>query len=184
MPTRIQIGKGRVLDIYCTNEIDKKMKTISLTKGDKGDRGIQGLPGNDGYTPVKGVDYFDGAQGIQGLKGDKGDKGNTGLQGIQGLTGLQGLKGDTGVQGERGLQGIQGVPGTDATVTNANVLSAIGYTPADLSVGALPVASINYRGKMRYVEGGAGVADKYYICAKLANNTYKWIDILSFKFGY
>jgi hypothetical protein len=66
-----------------------------------------------------------GDQGIQGIQGEKGDKGDTGEQGIQGI---QGEKGDTGDQG------IQGIPGSDATVTEANIIAALGYTPADEAV--------------------------------------------------
>lgn len=36
---------------------------------------------------------------------------------------------------------------------------------------------------IRIVQGASGVADKVYICVKLANNSYAWIDLLAFKFG-
>ncbi|MNJ90416.1 hypothetical protein D3C87_80130 [compost metagenome] len=42
---------------------------------------------------------------------------------------------------------------------------------------SLPVASSNYRGKILIVEGGIGVSDELYICKKLANETYNWIQI-------
>jgi hypothetical protein len=92
-----------------------------------------------------------GPQGLQGPKGDKGDKGDQGLQGIQGPQGLQGPKGDQGIQGVQGPKGDTGVQGpigltgpkgdtgpqgpagSDASVTNANVISAIGYTPVNKS---------------------------------------------------
>lgn len=48
------------------------------------------------------------------LKGEKGEKGDTGAQGIQGIQGVQGEKGD---------------PGSDAEVTKATVVSALGYEP-------------------------------------------------------
>ena len=71
-------------------------------KGEKGDRGLQGLPGE---------------------KGEKGEKGDTGLQG---LPGEKGEKGDRGLQGEKGEKGDAG---SDANVTSANVIKALGYTP-------------------------------------------------------
>lgn len=42
---------------------------------------------------------------------------------------------------------------------------------------SLPTASSNYRGKMFIIEGGIGVSDKLYVCKKLANETYDWIEI-------
>jgi len=47
------------------------------------------------------------------------------------------------------------------------------------SDGTLPTASADYRGKMIRVEGGAGVADKLYICMKTAADTYSWIQVAS-----
>jgi hypothetical protein len=173
-------------------------------KGDTGERGIQGLKGDTGsqgiqgvagYTPVKGIDYFDGAQGIQGIKGDTGQQG------------IQGVKGDKGDQGIQGIQGEQGLPGSDANVTNANVINAIGYTPVNpstlktvattgsyndltskptiptqmvLSGAVLPTPSSTYRGKIFTVLGGTDTADKHYICGKNADNTYSWKPITGF----
>lgn len=67
-------------------------------------------------------------------RGDKGDKGDTGAQGIQGEkgdTGAQGIQGIQGIQGVKGDTGATGAAGSDASVTNSNVLTAIGYTPAN-----------------------------------------------------
>jgi len=69
--------------------------------------------------------------------GAPGATGPQGIQGPQGLKGDQGIQGPQGVQGERGLQGIQGLAGvngtngSDASVTAANIESALGYVPAD-----------------------------------------------------
>jgi hypothetical protein len=134
---------------------DTGAQGIQGIKGDPGIQGIQGIPGNNGYTPQKGIDYFDGAQGMQGPKGDPG------------------------------------APGTDAQVTSANIATALGYTPADSSKcakmtqgTALPTASAVYRGQYYLLQGATGIADKLYVCVKLSNNTYDWIDILAFKWGY
>ena len=42
--------------------------------------------------------------------------------------------GPTGETGPQGAQGPQGEPGSDATVTSANIIAALGYTPADEAV--------------------------------------------------
>jgi len=47
------------------------------------------------------------------------------------------------------------------------------------SDGALPAASSTYRGKMIRVEGGAGVADKLYVCMKSASDAYSWAQVAS-----
>lgn len=44
-----------------------------------------------------------------------------------------GLKGEKGDKGEPGTPGAPGVPGSDATVTKANVVAALGYTPQAVS---------------------------------------------------
>jgi len=43
--------------------------------------------------------------------------------------------------------------------------------------GILPTPGASYRGKMIRVEGGAGVADKLYICMKAADESFSWIQI-------
>lgn len=105
--------------------------------------GRDGVDGKDGYTPIKGIDYFDGekgdkgdqgpqgAEGPQGPRGEQGPKGETGPQGEQGQTGPQGPQGEQGPKGEPGATGSQGPAGSDATVTEANIKTALGYTPAD-----------------------------------------------------
>jgi len=66
----------------------------------------------------------------------------------------------------------------------------LGVVPSDIvddkflkvgkdSDGSLPTASASYRGKMIRVEGGAGVADKLYICLKSAVDTYSWVQVAS-----
>lgn len=44
-----------------------------------------------------------------------------------------GLKGEKGDKGEPGTPGAPGAPGSDATVTKANVVAALGYTPQAVS---------------------------------------------------
>lgn len=42
---------------------------------------------------------------------------------------------------------------------------------------ALPTAGASYRSKLAVVEGAAGVTDAYYICQKLADDTFAWKQI-------
>ena len=67
-------------------------------------------------TEVAWLASLKGAKGDRGEKGEKGEQGEQGPQGIQGVQGAKGDKGD---------------PGSDATVTTDNIISALGYTPAD-----------------------------------------------------
>jgi len=46
-------------------------------------------------------------------------------------------------------------------------------------VTSLPTADATYRGKMIRVEGGAGVADKLYVCMKSASDAYSWVQVAS-----
>ena len=110
--------------------------------------------GADGFSPVATVQQTEGGavititdktgtttatvtNGKDGQPGEKGEKGDTGPQGIQGpkgdtgATGPQGPKGDQGIQGEPGEKGEKGDPGSDATVTKANIVAALGYNPAN-----------------------------------------------------
>lgn len=45
------------------------------------------------------------------------------------------------------------------------------------SADALPVASETYRGQVRTVEGGTGVADVHYICLKDDLDAYSWVQV-------
>ena len=89
---------------------------------------IQGPQGEMGPAGAQGPMGLQGPQGIQGVAGPKGDTGDTGLAGPAGATGPQGIQ---GIQGPQGDVGPQGPAGSDAAVTYANVLAAIGYTPAN-----------------------------------------------------
>lgn len=44
-------------------------------------------------------------------------------------------------------------------------------------VDTLPTASVDYRSTIAIVEGGAGVADALYRCAKDASDAYAWVDL-------
>lgn len=42
---------------------------------------------------------------------------------------------------------------------------------------SLPTASATYRGEIRFVAGGSGVADRLVVCRKDAANAYAWVDL-------
>ena len=71
---------------------------------------------------------------LSGPAGPQGPQGETGPQGIQGVQGETGPQGPAGPIGPQGPQGIQGPPGSDAAVTSASIIAALGYTPANESV--------------------------------------------------
>lgn len=130
----------------------------------EGPQGVQGLKGDRGGTGPQGpagksVEFvWDGTRlGIR-LEGEtayqyvdlKGDKGAPGPKGDKGDPGPKGDKGDKGDIGPRGPQGELGPPGkdgSDAEVTQANVISAIGYAPVnkagDTMTGTLVVDGKN-----------------------------------------
>lgn len=93
----------------------------------KGDTGAQGPKGDTGAQGAQGAQ---GPQGPAGAKGEDGAKGEQGVQGEQGPQGVKGEQGPQGPQGAQGKQGPAGVDGSDASVTKANITSALGFTPA------------------------------------------------------
>lgn len=132
-------------------------------KGDPGAAGAKGDPGEKGDTGAKGADGKDGTNGITptiGANGNwylgatdtgepsRGEKGDTGASGAPGKDGTNGSPGADGVTphiGENGnwyigstdtgkpSRGDKGEPGSDANVTKANVVTALGYTPKAVS---------------------------------------------------
>ena len=105
-------------------------------------------PANPNYgklqTLIDDVEYLKvnggGGTGLQGPKGDKGDPflytdfTVVQLEALRGPQGIQGPKGDVGPRGEQGIQGPKGETGpagSDANVTSANVILALGFTPAN-----------------------------------------------------
>lgn len=186
---RIPIGKDRYVTVFTAEEVEKRVSASGGIVGPQGPTGLTGAKGDAGSQGIQGPKGDTGAQGL------KGDIGNQGIQGVKGDIGLTGNQGIQGIQGETGQQGVQGIPGSDATVNNANVISAIGFTPAnsthnhntaylEKSTGVLPAASATYRNKVRVVQGATGVADRIYMCVKNADDTYAWIDMLGMSYGY
>lgn len=54
---------------------------------------------------------------------------------------------------------------------------AISNVVQGASLSSLPTASSSYRGGVATLLGGAGVQDKIYVCKKLADETYDWVEI-------
>ena len=141
--------------------IKQEMDYPLIEKGllEQGEPGVPGKDGKDGVglhfvwdgtkLGVKREDeteytYVD-LKGPQGIQGPKGDRGGTGPQGPAGKSvdfvwdgtrlGIR-LEGETAYQyvdlkGDKGDPGPPGKDGSDAEVTHANVIDAIGYTPVN-----------------------------------------------------
>lgn len=139
--TVTQTENGAVITIR-----DKNGETVAVLlngqDGKDGKDGADGQNGKDGQDGAQGPQGERGPHGIQGKRGEQGPKGDTGEQGPQGPkgdTGERGPQGIQGPQGERGLtgetgpqgpKGDKGDNGSDASVTAANIATALGYTPA------------------------------------------------------
>lgn len=107
-----------------------------------------------------------GPQGIQGIQGPQGNNGTDGQQGPQGIQGIQGPKGDTGAQGP------QGPAGSDATVTGPAVISALGFTPANLDgSNATGTWGINISGNSTSCSGNSATATLAANATQAANAT-------------
>ena len=68
--------------------------------------------------------------------------------------------------------------GVWAAGTSAGSVTQIaedGWFPA---INALPAASSSYRHALYRVDGGTGVADGVYLCAKTSSNTYSWNNLI------
>lgn len=103
---------------------------------------------------------FDGKDGAKGDKGDTGPQGPVGPQGPQGEKGAQGPAGAPGKNGAKGDPGVPGKDGSDATVTAANIASALGYTPAAPGdIPAVPTSEIRDNTAARHSHTNKAVID-------------------------
>ena len=106
-------------------------------KGDTGLQGIEGLPGQDGADGAAGSDGTDGREVELRTNSTHvqwryvGTASWTDLIALSAITGPQGAKGDTGSTGPAG---------SDASVTSANITSALGFTPDNPSSSRTPTA--------------------------------------------
>lgn len=112
-------------------------------KGDKGEQGVQGIQGERGEKGETGPKGDTGETGPQGPKGDSGDKGEIGPQGIPGNNGVSPILTVSSISGGHRItitdadgsksfdvkDGIDGKNGSDASVTSASIVKALGYTP-------------------------------------------------------
>ena len=140
-------------------------------KGDKGDTGAAGADGKDGtngLTPTIGENgnwYLGTTDTGKPSRGEKGDTGASGAPGKDGTNGSPGADGvtphigengnwyigstDTGEQ-SRGEKGDKGDPGSDANVTKANVIAALGYTPKAVSTQVTTGSNITLADNTEY----------------------------------
>ena len=149
-------------------------------KGDKGDTGATGAPGLKGDTGADGKDGVNGITPTIGANGNwylgttdtgkpsRGEKGDTGASGAPGKDGTNGSPGSDGItptigangnwyldttdtgKPSRGEKGDKGDPGSDANVTKANVITALGYTPEAVSAQVTTGSNITLADNTEY----------------------------------
>jgi hypothetical protein len=137
------------------NELETRIKTISLTPGETGAVGAQGIQGSQGFTGAAGAN---GAQGIQGLsgnagtngvngavgaKGDAGAKGAKGIQGLSGNAGTNGVNGAVGAKGDAGAKGVKGVKGVKGAKGAKGATGAQGLSGDAGASGATGLMGLN-----------------------------------------
>lgn len=147
---------------------DFTAEQLAALKGEKGDTGPQGPKGEKGDTGATGAT---GATGPQGLKGDTGPQGPKGDTGATGATGPQGPKGD------------KGDPGSDASVTDANIKAALGYTPANsANIPTVPTTAINANTAARHSHSNKKVLDQItgVVTADKINNPDHVTDLVQY----
>ena len=103
--------------------------TVTITDRD----GTHTATINDGAKGEKGDTGETGAQGEQGIQGDKGDTGATGADGYSptATVSKSGTTTTVTVTDKNGTTTAEVLDGTDASVTKENVVSALGYEPAE-----------------------------------------------------
>lgn len=197
---RIESAAGKVI-IYSVNapSADLTIPTVALISpigtGSSGASGGSGggVPGTNGvtFTPHLSADGTLSWTNDGGLTNPvpvniKGAKGDTGAQGAKGNTGEKGEKGDTGPQGPQGVKGDtgpKGPAGSDASVTAANIKSALGYTPADSKgIPTVPTAAINANTAARHTHNNKATLDKItgIVTADKVNNPDSQTDLVQY----
>ena len=103
--------------------------TVTITDRD----GTHTATINDGAKGEKGDTGETGAQGEQGIQGEKGDTGATGADGYSptATVSKSGTTTTVTVTDKSGTTTADVLDGSDASVTKENVVSALGYTPAE-----------------------------------------------------
>lgn len=192
---RIESAAGKVV-IYSANapSADLTIPTVALISPiGAGSSGTPSGSGGSGTTGTNGVTFTPhlSADGILSwtndggltnpapvnIKGAKGDAGAPGAKGDKGDTGLQGPK------GEKGDTGPKGPAGSDASVTAANIKSALGYTPADSkNVPTVPTAAINANTAARHTHSNKAILEKItgIVTADKVNNPDSQTDLVQY----
>lgn len=126
---RIESAAGKVI-IYSANapSTDLTIPTVALISPiGTGSSGASGGSGG-GITGANGVTFTPhlSADGTLSWTNDGGLTNPTPVN-------IKGAKGDTGPRGEKGDKGDTGAAGSDASVTENNIVAALGYTPLKIS---------------------------------------------------
>lgn len=157
---RIESAAGKVV-IYSANapSADLTIPTVALISPiGTGSSGASGGSGG-GITGTNGVTFTPhlSADGTLSWTNDGGltNPVPVNIKGAKGDTGAQGAKGDKGDKGDTGAAG------SDASVTAANIRTALGYTPANsANIPTVPTTAINANTAARHVHSNKDVLDE------------------------
>lgn len=154
---RIESAAGKVI-IYSANapSADLTIPTVALISPiGTGSSGASGGSGG-GITGTNGV-TFTPHLSADGTLSWTNDGGLTNPVPVN----IKGEKGDTGAQGAKGDKGDTGAAGSDASVTAANIKTALGYTPADsANIPTVPTAAINANTAARHSHSNKDVLEE------------------------
>lgn len=173
---RIESSEGKII-IYSADApgADLTIPTVALISpigtGSSGTgTGGSGTPGANGvtYTPHLNAD------GVLSWTND-GGLANPDPVNIKGAPGSKGDKGDKGDKGE---------PGSDASVTAANIKSALGYTPAgSKDIPTVPTTDIAANTEARHTHSNKAVLDKItgLLTAGTVDNPGNTLDLVTYQ---
>lgn len=154
---RIESAAGKVI-IYSANapSADLTIPTVALISPiGTGSSGASGGSGG-GITGTNGV-TFTPHLSADGTLSWTNDGGLTNPVPVN----IKGEKGDTGARGAKGDKGDTGAAGSDASVTAANIKTALGYIPADsANIPTVPTAAINANTAARHSHSNKDVLEE------------------------
>lgn len=173
---RIQSAAGKII-IYSADApgADLTIPTVALISpigtGSSGTgTGGNGTPGANGvtFTPHLSADGFLSWTNDGGLP-------NPDPVNIKGAPGAKGAKGDKDDKGD---------PGSDASVTAANIKTALGYTPADSEdIPTVPTTDIAANTEARHTHSNKAVLDKItgLLTASTVDNPGNTLDLVTYQ---
>ena len=142
VPDPYESWLATLTELTATTEVNAKRAEDAAERAEEAAEGGGGGEGGaDGFSPIASVEQTENGatititdkSGTTTATVTNGTDGRDGKDGQDGSPGPAGPKGDTGERGPKGDTGATGPAGSDASVTAANITSALGYTPANPS---------------------------------------------------